>query len=935
MTPRRWFRISELFDGAFELPEAQRTAFLESACGGDAELRAEVERLLAESDRASLHSPASRILAAAAEPAPGETFAHYRIEAKLGEGGMGVIFRARDTRLGRSVVLKFFKAPFSGRGQREARTVAALNHPHICTLHDVGDNYLVMELIEGPTLAERISQSPVPLREALGLAGQVAEALEAAHEKGVVHRDLKPANIKLTAEGEVKVLDFGLAKALEPAEGSPEDSTAPAVSVPGMILGTAAYMSPEQAGGKPVDKRADIWSFGAVLWELLTGRPLFAGETVSHTLAEVLRDPIDFDKLPGETPAAIRGLLRRCLDRNPKTRLRDIGEARITIKATLAGESPLAESTPAPSGGRRSWLAWSMAAAIVGMAAAAVLHFRDLKAPVAAPPQRFQIPVPDQATRRLNLSPDGRKLAFIVGERLWVHSLESGESRDLGVLSTGVPFWSPDSRLIGCLSEGKLKKVAATGGPTQTVVAFSGTWGGGAWSQDDVIVFGDRRTGLYRVPAAGGVPVQITALDPARHENSQFCPAFLPDGRHFVYVRASTDEGRSAIYLGSVDARPDQQSSRPLVTSNSQPAYALSPDPDTGYLLFVREGTLLAQPFDHRRLELRGQAAPVAAGVSDDRRGAIYVGFSAAAGALVFAPNTASDSQLTWYDREGKVTGTIGQPGPYKTLELSPQGTRLAVAKVPMGADASNIFLLDLSRGGASTRVTSGSLIDTDPVWSPDGSRIIFSSNRDGPYNLYQTPANGAKDAEILLRSGDDKHSTSWSRDGRFLLYTVTRPKTGKDLWVLVMDKDMQPVPFLDSQFNESQARYSPDGRWVAYTSDESGQEEVYVRRFSMNAAGTAAQAGGKTPISNGFGADPRWRGDGRELYYRSRDGALVAVEIAATPALRVGSPRRLGVPTFGFWDAAADGRRFLGLANKAGTQPFSVLLNWPASLRK
>jgi dipeptidyl aminopeptidase/acylaminoacyl peptidase len=364
--------------------------------------------------------------------------------------------------------------------------------------------------------------------------------------------------------------------------------------------------------------------------------------------------------------------------------------------------------------------------------------------------------------------------------------------------------------------------------------------------------------------------------------------------------------------------------------------YAPSADPGTGYLLFVRERTLMAQPFDNSRMELKGQAAPVAEQVSYEGAGAIYVAFSASANdVLAFPRSTVSDRQLTWYDREGKVMGTAGEPGDYTNLVLSPDGTRLAVTKAT-GAEWGNIWLLDLSRGGASTPFTFGSLGYRNPVWSPDGSRMIFSSNRDGPYNLFQKPANGVKDEEILLPSSEDKLATSWSRDRRSLLYTVAHPKTKSDIWVLPLVGDKKPVQFLSTKFNERQARFSPDGHWVGYTSDESGQDEVYVRSFSMNSAGTAVEAGGKLLISNGFGVEPRWRGDGRELYYRSRGGGLLAVEIATNPAFRAGNPQPLGASTFALgWDSAADGRRFLGLATKNGSQPYTVVLNWQAGLKK
>jgi Tol biopolymer transport system component/predicted Ser/Thr protein kinase len=953
MSDNRWQRVEEIFHRAVELGPKARSAFLDEACAADQSLRREVESLLAHESE-----DGTTFVGPAGDDAP-RTIAHYRISGKLGQGGMGTVYRATDTKLGREVAIKVLPSFFAedademARFTREAKVLASLNHPNIAQIYGIEERALVMELVPGETL-----KRPLPIETALDYAKQIAEALEAAHEKGIVHRDLKPANVVVTPEGVVKVLDFGLAAVVRDSLTDASDPVnSPSLTMratqAGMIMGTAAYMSPEQAAGKPVDKRADIWSFGAVLWELLTGHGLFEGETLTQTLAEVLRCPIDFDQLPRETPVAIRGLLRRCLDRNAKNRLRDIGEARIAIEAALAGETPLLEGVPTAGGARRLWLAWGVAAALaMGLAAVSFRYFRETP-PAPGVPIRFQIPPPENTTLQPwpAISPDGRKVALMgLGGRMWVHFLESGETRDLMVRAGTMPFWSADSRFLAYPSGSELTKIEVTGGPSQTVAHLPGPWGGGAWNQDDVIVFADQRAGLFRVSASGGVPVPITAVDPARQETIHFGPSFLPDGRHFVYTRLSTDGKKSAIYLGSVDAKPGQQSSKPLIASTWQAVCAPSADPSTGYLLFMREGVLMAQPFDNRSLELRGQAVLVAEDVNDTGATAAAWGsfgtggwgaFSASAnGALAFQPSTASDRQLTWYDREGNILGTVGEPGDYRDFALSPDGTRLAVSK--SRGQAASIWLLDLSRGGASTRFTFGSASDTNPLWSPDGSRIIFSSNRDGPYNLYQKPVNSSKGEEVLFQSGENKQPTSWSHDGRFLLYTVVHPETMMDIWVLPLEGERKPVPFLATRFNEGAARFSPDSHWVAYASNESGHAEVYVRPFSMNYAGTAVEEGGKWQISNGFGRDPRWRGDGRELYYRSRDGGVMAVEIATSPAFRAGKPRPVGpspdpqrpVP-LGLWDSTADGKFFLAPPVKSRPEAYTVVLNWQAGLKK
>ncbi|MGD1097422.1 MAG: protein kinase [Bryobacteraceae bacterium] len=902
MTPERWHQIKALYHAALEHEPGERGVFLAEACAGDAELRAEVESLLAQdsSKTVALDKPAWAGLASpvggATPIAPGTQLGPYRIEGPLGEGGMGEVFRGVDTRLGRSVAVKTSREQFSARFDREAKAISSLNHPHICTLYDVGPNYLVMELCDGETLAERLKRGKLSIQETIRYGAQIADALSAAHAKGIVHRDLKPGNVMLTKAG-VKVLDFGLAK-------SPEDET---LTASRMVMGTPAYMAPEQREGKECDARTDIYALGLILQEMASGK---------RTL----------DNLPD----GLAHVIERCLGLDPDQRwqsARDIG-AELDWAAR-----PSTSTRPVNGRGKWGWIAAGVAT--VGLATVALLHFRE-RQPTPVVPVRFQIQAPENASRLLSLSPDGRKLAFNTADRLWVHSLESGESRDLTASDGTVPFWSPDSRFIGYQSEGKIKRIEVTGGPAETVADLPGT---GAWSPDDVIVFSDG-SGFFRVPASGGVPVRITALDPARRETAHYGASFLPDGRHFMYIRASADEAKSAIYLGSVDAKPEQQSSKPLVASNWQAEYAPSVDPNIGYLLFMREGTLMAQPFDNRRLELKAQATAVAERVGDNDGGFGGVGAFSASANDVLAFTGSAASQLTWYDREGKVTGTAADTDYVYLVALSPDGTRLAVTK-NRGFAAFNIWLLDLSRGGASTRFTFGSLKDNNPVWSPDGNRMIFSSNQDGVFNLYQKPANGVKDEELLLKSSEDKYATSWSRDGRFLLYTVVHPKTKRDIWVLPLIGDRKPVPFLTTEFDERNAHFSPDGHWVAYVSSESGQDKVYVRSFSMNSAGTAVEMGGKWPISNGYGVDPRWRGDGRELYYRSRGGGLLAVEVATNPAFRAGNPQPLGPLNFGnavsavAWDSTADGKRFLRLATKSGPQTYNVVLNWQAGLKK
>jgi Tol biopolymer transport system component len=893
----------------------------------------------------------------------------YEILAPIGAGGMGEVYRARDSKLGRDVAVKVLPAAlandadYMARFQREAQVLAALNHPNIAHIYGLeesdGGRALAMELVEGPTLEERIRQKPLALNEALGIAKQIAEALEAAHERGIVHRDLKPANVKVTPEGVVKVLDFGLAKTADAGNTSGEAVNSPTLTMratqAGIILGTAGYMAPEQAAGKPVDKRADIWSFGVVLSEMLTGRQMFEGETISHTLAHVLTATLDFSRLPATTPAVIRDLLRRCLDRDVKTRLQAIGEARIVIQRWLT--NPMSETAVVGIAPSRSRFGWVVAAVVsLTLAALAFIHFRE-KPPVAEV-VRFQIPAPEKNHFAFGayLSPDGYRIAFPATSQdgrtvLWIHSLDSLESRPLAGTEGVIDplFWSPDSRFIGFTVSRKLKKVDASGGPPQTVCDLPRPWRGGAWSRNGVIVFAVAGQGLMRVSEDGGAASPLTTLDSSRQEVYHAVSSFLADGRHFVYQRFSTAVEKSGIYLGSLDGKPEQQGSKRLVATDSSAAYAPSADAALGHLLFVREGSLIAQAFDARRLELAGEAVPITEDLPDLGPPTFSV---SATDVLAYRTAVAagiSTTQLTWFDRAGKMLGTIGEPGQYPTVALSPDGTRVAVSRNDPQAEGrggsrgnTDIWLYEFSRG-TSARLTFDPGSDWMAVWSPDGRRIIFSSNRDGYMNLYQKVSSGAGNEEVLLKSNEAKFAYDWSQDGRFLLYRVVVGQKS-DLWVLPLTGEgHKPMPYLQSESNAHQARFSPDSRWIAYTSAESGKSEVYVRPFPT-------ASGGKWMVSKGGGGQPRWRRDGKELFYISADSKMMAVEVAAASrTFQPGIPKALfAAPISGGaaitnttrYDVTADGKKFLidslpTETTSAQSSPITVVLNWQAGLKK
>jgi serine/threonine protein kinase/Tol biopolymer transport system component len=863
---------------------------------------------------------------------------------------MGEVYRARDLKLKRVVAIKILREEFSrdadrvNRFQREAEVLASLNHPNIAAIHDLqetnGTRYLVLELVEGETLADRIARGPIPVEEALTISQQICEALEAAHERGVIHRDLKPANVKLTTEGKVKVLDFGLAKAVERTPQSPTLSNSPTMlsgTMGGVIIGTAAYMSPEQARGGPVDKRSDIWAFGVVLYEMLSGRPLFEGQTISDTLAAVLIKEPDLEQIS----ARVKPLLRRCLEKDLKRRLRDIGEARFLLENTPA---------TAPSKRRLEWVPQMGWVAAVAIALGSLLLWAPWRTPLQPELVRFQIPTPENSgfgAMPPVISPDGRKLAFIASgnsntPELWVRFLDTLEARPLAGSENAIaPFWSPDSRSIGFETSGtiKLKRVEISGGPPQTLCDANA--GPGTWSKDGVIVFRNSTTGLMRVPAGGGDCTQLTKFDPVRGDTNHRYPYFLPYGRHFLYQRVSNRPENTGIYIGSLDSKPEQQSTKRLMPAESNVVYAY--DGKSGYLLFLRERTLFAQPFDAGKLELAGEALPVAEQVGS---GSNNIGgfFSASLnGILSYRVGPAGGEgnfQLALFNRQGKLVRVLDERGLYFEPAFSPDGTQVAFRRLDNAGSAPDIWVHEFA-GDRTWGLTFDPAADIAPVWSPNGKEIIFASDRDSTHGIYRKPATGAGSEKVVFKSPEPKVPTDWSRDGRFLLFNQFDPKTSDDIWWMPLTGDAQPSKYLKTEFSESGARFSPDGRFVAYESNASGRVEVYVRPFPDSNSG-------QWIVSRGNGVQPRWRLDGKELFYRDPNtNSIMAVDVTLNPTFNASVPKELFrfVGFFGGaanrFDVSGDGQMFIRntLAGendpKTPQAPMTVVLNWTALLRK
>jgi Tol biopolymer transport system component len=890
---------------------------------------------------------------------PGDKLGPYEIVSRIGAGGMGEVWQARDRRLDRTVAVKVLperiakREDLRARFEREARAVASLNHPNICTLFDIGTqagvgSYMVMECLEGETLAARIGKGAIPLDQAISFATQIADALTRAHRAGVTHRDVKPQNIMLTRDG-VKVLDFGLAKSA-PKPGPGEETLTAELTIEGTVMGTPQYMAPEQFEGKEADARCDIWAFGTVLYEMVTGQKAFQGKDCSSLVGAILASQPAPMSVKPFTPAWLERLVRRCLAKDPEYRWQSMRDVVIELQMP-----PQESATVGPSKAAR-W-PWAVAALAGALALAlAFVHFSE-RLPVTEL-SRFQIPMPANVNfpgtyAPQEVSPDGRKLAFVAAGadgkvHLWIRSLDSLAARILpgaDILYGPTPlFWSSDSRSIAFWSaELKLRKVDLSGGPAQTICDARDVHGG-SWSPDGVILFGVYPGVVMRVSAAGGTPTALTALDPARQETAHVFPKLLPDGRHFLYFRYSPTPGNSGIYVGSIDAKPSEQSTKPLLANEAYPEYYVpSGNSSTGQLLLYRDGTVLAQPINLNKAELIGDPIPVAEQVGGY---SVFEGFFSAStnGVLTYVGGNGGvgDTQLTWFDRQGKNLGTLGEPGNFSTVALSKDGKQgTASRQDSQSASKVNLWRYDFAHGGAGTRFTFDASMDSYPVFSPDSSRVAFQSVRDGIRNLYQKLTSGIRDEELLLKSDEAKYPSGWSPDGRFLLYTVESPKTKYDVWILPIEGNQkQPILFQGTEFNETAAQFSPDGRWIAYVSDESGRYEVYVREFSLGSDGKP-EATVRHQISTGGGSYPNWRDDGKELIYVSLDrSTIMSAEIATKPALQVSPPK----PLFQFPTALSnppavtgDGKRFLvavPVAQSAQTQ-FTVVLNWTSLLKK
>jgi serine/threonine protein kinase len=879
----------------------------------------------------------------------------YEILSPIGAGGMGEVYRARDARLGRDVAIKVLPQHLSSnpelkeRFEREARAISSLNHPRICTLYDVGHqdgvDFLVMEFLEGETLADRLRKGPLPMKESLKIAMDVCDALQAAHRSGIIHRDLKPGNIMLAKNG-AKLMDFGLAKAMASgvAASAPLLSAAMTMTVneaspispltsAGAIVGTIQYMSPEQIEGKNADARSDLFALGAVLYEMTTGKRPFDGKSQISVASAILdKDPEPISSIQALIPPPFEHVVTACLAKNPDDRIQTAHDVRLQLK--WIAESGIQAMTPRDERRSRSEnLAWLIAGMLALMLVILGLWWRGSR-----PPEQttsYYAPLPF-AARDVAVAPNGHTVA-VVGYReserknfLWIYEPGSKEATSLAnTEGANYPFWSSDGRSLGFFADGKLKKLDISGGAVQTLCdAPNGR--GGAWNKDGVILFtptGLLGTGLSRISASGGTATQVTTPDQSQGQDSHRWPVFLPDGIHYLFsaVNLSGRKELFSIFAGSLNSTHTQ-----FITSARANAEYAAP----GYLLFYRDNTLYAQPFDAKKLSLMGEPTPIANDVQYFPRIAKATFASTANGLLVAQKSGGTGvSQLLWFDRKGEQLGTAlkGTAGIYGNLFLSPNGKWVGTDTTDPSSQNTDLWTYDLENGSAK-RLTFDPAMDTVPIWSPDSRQLVFSSNRDMKFVLYIKDANGAQSEKAIVEEGPDRYPDDWSRDGKYILY-----EQGSDLWFVTLP-EQKSTQFLKAVGTLKNGRFSPDGRWAAYASNESGRWEIYVTSFP--------EAHGKWQVSNGGGDQPKWRGDGKELFYISPEGKIMSVSVntgtnfdAATPVvLFQANPREMiATSEHVTYDVTKDGQKFLiNTQMKEGQMmPMSIVLNWAAMLHK